>query len=195
MVVTKRWRLLEPLLRKRDRFLLPLERQQKPPVHVRSRRDVADVSRRAVVPDHPVRQHGKIVTLCMLTFAKGTPAVHGIADHEVAVVVYPGPGRRKDTRLGHVIPNGFCVGVLLRKNLVCGEKSEGENNRAWPSAGRPGAGAAPLGQAHAKTSETTALESAKASLSTPTRWAMVSSRLLKCAPELTGLWYMLMPSP
>ena len=69
----------------------------------------------------------------MLTFTEGTPTIHRIADHEVAVVVYPGPGRRKDTRLGHVIPNGFCVGVLLRKNLVCGEKSEGEKNRAWPS--------------------------------------------------------------
>ena len=131
----------------------------------------------------------------MLAFAKGTPTVHGIADDEVAVVVYPGPGRRKDSRLGHVILDGLCVGVLLRKNLTCGEKSEGENNRAWPSAGCPGTGAAELGQARAKTSEITALESANASLSTPIRWAMVNKRLLKCAPELTGLWYTLMPSP
>ena len=121
VVVTERRRLLEPLLRNRDRFFLPLERQQEPPMHVRPRRDVADISRRAVVPDHPVRQHGKIVTLCMLTFTEGTPTIHRIADHEVAVVVNSGPCRRKDSRLGDVILDGLCVVGLLRKHLVCGK--------------------------------------------------------------------------
>ena len=57
----------------------------------------------------------------MLTFSESTPAVHGIADDEVAVVVYPGPGRRKDTRLGYVILDGLCVVGLLGKHLVCGK--------------------------------------------------------------------------
>ena len=49
----------------------------------------------------------------MLTFAKGTPAVHGIADHEVAGVVYPGPGRI--TEKGQVLDG---PGLTIYRNVT-----------------------------------------------------------------------------
>ncbi|GIT06215.1 MAG: hypothetical protein CM1200mP29_16260 [Verrucomicrobiota bacterium] len=107
----------------------------------------------------------------------------------------PRTSRREDPRLGHMILYRISCRILFcRQRLVSAEESEGKKNRTWPSAGCPDADATALGQAHVRTSETTALESANASFSTPIRCAMVSSRLLKCASELTGLWYIPMPS-
>ena len=95
---------LAPVFRnRRDGFLFAFHWQQELPVHVRSRWNIPYIRRRAVIPDHAVGEHGKIVPRRVFPFPEGTPAIDGVADHQVAIQMDSGPLRRKDPRPGNVV--------------------------------------------------------------------------------------------
>ena len=96
-------------------------------MHVRAWWNIPQVGRRTVVPNHPVGEHRKIVSLRVVALPQTATTIDWVRDDKITSVLDSGPCGWKDPRLWNVIPQRSSRFVSGR-DKACQEKDGYEEN-------------------------------------------------------------------